>query len=85
MSDECTHLDEIDLTVEPSGPGCQECLATGGRWMHLRRPQAPVPQVTSARTDVCSPRHRGLAHLTPATNQLPGAVPAPRMRVPSGS
>ena len=24
-------------TVEPSGPGCVECLADGGRWVHLRR------------------------------------------------
>ena len=32
----CTHLDEI-LDVVPSGPGCVECLATGGRWVHLRR------------------------------------------------
>jgi hypothetical protein len=23
--------------VEPSGPGCVECLATGGWWWHLRR------------------------------------------------
>ncbi len=37
MSDVCTHLDDIDPAVEPSGPGCQECLATGGHWMHLRR------------------------------------------------
>ena len=32
----CTHLDQI--TVEPPEhvPGCEECLATGGRWVHLR-------------------------------------------------
>ena len=23
--------------VPPSGPGCVECLATGGWWLHLRR------------------------------------------------
>ena len=28
---------EIDPTVPPSGPGCVECLATGGWWFHLRR------------------------------------------------
>ncbi|GMA86124.1 hypothetical protein GCM10025868_13740 [Angustibacter aerolatus] len=33
----CTHLDQIDLDVEPSGSGCVECLAEGGRWVHLRR------------------------------------------------
>lgn len=31
----CTHLDSIQDVV-PSGDGCQECLATGGRWVHLR-------------------------------------------------
>jgi hypothetical protein len=27
----------IDPTVPPSGPGCVECLASGGWWFHLRR------------------------------------------------
>jgi uncharacterized UBP type Zn finger protein len=32
----CTHLDQI-RDVEPRTPGgCEECLATGGRWVHLR-------------------------------------------------
>ncbi len=33
----CTHLDQIKLT-EPPGPvaGCEECLKTGGWWVHLR-------------------------------------------------
>jgi uncharacterized UBP type Zn finger protein len=31
----CTHLDTI-TGAPPSGPGCQECLATGGVWVHLR-------------------------------------------------
>jgi hypothetical protein len=35
----CAHLDSI-AAVEPSGPGCQECLATGGRWVHLRMCQS---------------------------------------------
>src|SRR3712207_7579887 len=25
------------MTVLPSGPGCQECTASGGWWVHLRR------------------------------------------------
>ena len=37
MSDECSHLDQIDRQAKPSGDGCKECLETGGRWMHLRR------------------------------------------------
>jgi uncharacterized UBP type Zn finger protein len=35
MSDTCTHLEEV-ADVEPSSPGCEECLAAGGRWVHLR-------------------------------------------------
>ena len=33
----CTHLDTIVLTEVPEPvPGCEECLATGGWWVHLR-------------------------------------------------
>jgi hypothetical protein len=28
---------EIDPALPPSGPGCVECLASGGWWFHLRR------------------------------------------------
>ena len=35
MADGCTHLDEV-ADVAPSGTGCADCLATGGRWLHLR-------------------------------------------------
>ncbi|GAA1638395.1 MULTISPECIES: UBP-type zinc finger domain-containing protein [Brevibacterium] len=28
---------DIDTAVPPSGPGCVECEATGGWWVHLRR------------------------------------------------
>ncbi len=35
MADTCTHLDEIH-DVTPTGDGCEDCLATGGRWVHLR-------------------------------------------------
>lgn len=31
----CTHLDQV-RDVEPGTNGCQECLQTGGRWVHLR-------------------------------------------------
>jgi hypothetical protein len=27
----------INLTSKPTGVGCQECLAAGGWWLHLRR------------------------------------------------
>ena len=36
MATSCTHLDDI-RTATASGDGCVECLATGGRWVHLRR------------------------------------------------
>ncbi|HEX4731457.1 MAG TPA: UBP-type zinc finger domain-containing protein [Solirubrobacterales bacterium] len=28
---------DIDETVPPSGDGCEECMAAGGWWLHLRR------------------------------------------------
>ena len=31
----CSHLDDIDA-VTPSAGGCEECLATGDRWVQLR-------------------------------------------------
>jgi len=37
--DTCTHLEAAahrDHGVSPSGPGCSECLASGGVWVHLR-------------------------------------------------
>ena len=33
----CTHLDQISvLSVPEDVPGCEDCLATGDRWVHLR-------------------------------------------------
>ncbi|WP_340539527.1 UBP-type zinc finger domain-containing protein [Nocardioides sp. GXZ039] len=32
-----TDTEAIDLSVPPSGPGCVECDAAGGWWVHLRR------------------------------------------------
>ena len=34
---QCTHLDHVHVTQLPeSVDGCHECLATGGKWLHLR-------------------------------------------------
>lgn len=33
--DLCPHAQGLG-PVRPSGPGCKECLETGGRWVHLR-------------------------------------------------
>ena len=33
----CTHLDKILVTRLPEAvDGCEDCLATGGSWLHLR-------------------------------------------------
>jgi uncharacterized UBP type Zn finger protein len=33
----CTHLDHVLVTELPeSVAGCQDCLASGGQWLHLR-------------------------------------------------
>ena len=35
MATQCTHADQI-REVTPSAQGCEECLAMGDRWVHLR-------------------------------------------------
>ena len=35
MAKRCTHLGEVK-DVTPSAKGCEECLKTGGWWVHLR-------------------------------------------------
>jgi uncharacterized UBP type Zn finger protein len=35
MATECTHLDQIHK-VKPKTRGCEECLKTGTKWVHLR-------------------------------------------------
>jgi Zn-finger in ubiquitin-hydrolases and other protein len=33
----CTHLDQITVTQLPEAvAGCEDCLASGGEWLHLR-------------------------------------------------
>ena len=32
-----SNASDIDPLVPPSGPGCRECLESGGWWFHLRR------------------------------------------------
>jgi uncharacterized UBP type Zn finger protein len=33
----CTHLDHVHVTELPAAvEGCEECLASGGKWVHLR-------------------------------------------------
>ena len=35
MASACTHLDQI-RQVTPSAKGCEDCLAMGDSWVHLR-------------------------------------------------
>jgi hypothetical protein len=32
----CSHLDQVDSDAMPSADGCEDCLRTGGWWVHLR-------------------------------------------------
>jgi hypothetical protein len=37
----CTHLDSVSvLSLPETIAGCEECLATGGHWLHLRMCQS---------------------------------------------
>ena len=36
MADICSHLDQVDASAQPSSNGCEDCLRSGGRWVHLR-------------------------------------------------
>jgi hypothetical protein len=41
MSAVCTHLDSIAVSELPDEiRGCEDCLASGGRWVHLRMCQS---------------------------------------------
>lgn len=33
----CSHTDQINENVNPSGEGCKECLEMGDSWVHLRK------------------------------------------------
>jgi Zn-finger in ubiquitin-hydrolases and other protein len=38
---DCSHLDQIQVLDLPDDiPGCEDCLAIGGRWVHLRMCQS---------------------------------------------
>jgi uncharacterized UBP type Zn finger protein len=33
----CTHLDQVEVNQLPDAvDGCEDCLASGGQWVHLR-------------------------------------------------
>ena len=36
MSESCTHLGQLHDVAPRTPAGCEECLAIGSRWVHLR-------------------------------------------------
>jgi uncharacterized UBP type Zn finger protein len=32
----CSHLDQITIQPPDTAPGCEDCMRTGDRWVHLR-------------------------------------------------
>lgn len=36
MADRCTHLDQVRNVSARTPAGCEECLAMGSDWVHLR-------------------------------------------------
>ncbi len=57
----CTHLDQILLTEMPDEvAGCEDCLASGGQWVHLRL------CLTCGHVGCCddSPNRHATAHAT---------------------
>ena len=36
MAVDCTHLDQVRVDAPERVEGCEDCLKTGGRWVHLR-------------------------------------------------
>ena len=33
---QCAHLDQVQVTPPDAVAGCEECVKTGSRWLHLR-------------------------------------------------
>ena len=63
MSETCTHLEQIERVELPESiAGCEDCLATGGTWVHLRMCQ------TCGHIGCCdsSPNRHATAHASAA-------------------
>ncbi len=62
---QCTHLESVEL-LAPEGPvpGCEECLKTGDRWVHLRMCQScgKIGCCDSSPNKHASAHHRESAH-----------------------
>jgi hypothetical protein len=62
----CDHLDSIAAGAPPSGDGCEDCLAAGTRWVHLRR------CVTCGHVGCCdsSPMRHATAHARSSSHPI---------------
>ena len=63
----CRHLDSIRVTELPEPlPGCEECVSTGSRWMHLRM------CLTCGKVGCCdaSPNRHATAHFSESGHPL---------------
>lgn len=63
----CSHVDAIDLDVEPDPPqGCGDCLREGTRWVHLRL------CTTCGHVGCCdsSPQRHATAHVHATTHPV---------------
>ena len=57
-ADPCQHLATVDETAAPSADGCEDCLRSGDRWVHLRMCQ----QCGHVGCCDSSPRRHATAH-----------------------
>ncbi len=63
----CSHLDQIAVTdLPPEIAGCEDCLAIGSRWLHLRM------CLTCGKIGCCdsSPNRHARAHAAAADHPL---------------
>ncbi len=66
MAKTCTHLGEAVPDVAPGSTGCEDCLRSGGRWVHLRM------CLTCGHVGCCdsSPNRHASAHFAGAGHPL---------------
>jgi uncharacterized UBP type Zn finger protein len=67
MTATCSHTDTIELTQLPTAiAGCEDCLAVGGTWVHLRMCQ------TCGRIGCCdsSPHRHASGHARSADHPI---------------
>jgi uncharacterized UBP type Zn finger protein len=60
----CAHLDTIDANAVPSADGCEDCLAIGAWWVHLRMCQrcGHVGCCDSSPNKHATAHHRATSH-----------------------